>query len=297
MTEPSLFSRRLRSHRARGGANGRMTQEELADQLDISVDAIGKYERSVSFVRGDLEHRLIERLGWSPADVADCRTDWEANHLQPRQSRYRLLDEAAIDEHFGGSMEIVNTALLEVADESMTGLPRDFSAFEGPWSAFNSAFPNQWSAVLKDGEIVAKWVLALLNSEDESDFRSGHLIESELSAERMRRPILPGSYFGYCPALVVKPGHEGASGQLLSSFVDFLEDLAARDILLHGIGAISVSDAGAQISRDLGMEHLRDHAVETDFSVWELKGSVVPTSIFGRRSEILRLRYKAAFDS
>ena len=96
MTEPSLLARKLRAHRARGGKSGRMTQEELAELLDVSVDAIGKYERSVSFVRGDLEHRLIERLGWSLADVADCRTDWEANHLHPRQSRYRLLDEPTV---------------------------------------------------------------------------------------------------------------------------------------------------------------------------------------------------------
>ena len=295
MTEPSLLARRLRDHRARAGTRGRMTQEELADLLDVSVDAIGKYERSVSFVRGDLEHRLIERLGWSPADVADCRSDWEANHLHPRQSRYRLLDEAAVAEHFSGSMEAISTALLDVADESMAGLPQDFSAFEGPWSDFNFAFPNQWSAVLQDGEIVAKWVLAFLNSEDEARFRAGELIESELSAERMRRPILPGRYFGYCPALVVKPGHEGASGLLLSSFVDFLEDLASRDILLNGIGAISVSVAGAQISRDLGMEHLGNHASEPSFGIWELKGSALPSSIFGRRSTTLRLRYEAAF--
>ena len=297
MTKPSLLARKLRAHRARGGVNGRMTQEKLAELLDVSVDAIGKYERSVSFVRGDLEHRLIERLGWSPTDVADCRTDWEANHLSPRTSRYRLLDEAAAAEHFSGSMEAVNTALLEVADESMAGLPQDFSAFEGPWSDFNIAYPNQWSAVLKEGEIVAKWVLAFLNTEDEARFRSGQLIEAELSAERMRRLILPGSYFGYCPALVVKPGHEGASRLLLSSFVDFLEDLAARDILLHGIGAISVSDAGAQISRDLGMEHLCDHVSQPAFGIWELNGSALPTSIFGRRSEILRLRYQAAAGS
>ena len=295
MAEPSLFAHKLRAFRARSGTNGRMTQEELANLLDVSVDSIGKYERSVSFVRGDLEHRLVERLGWKPAEVAACRSEWEVNHLRPGQCRYKLLDEMTINETFGGSLENVTTALLNFSHRSMEGLPQQFSAFEGPWSEFNVAFPKQWSAVLFDGEIVAKWVMALLNSADEALFRSGRLIESELTAECMRRPILPGNYFGYCPALVVKPGHEGASQLLFASFIDFLEDLSERDILLHGIGAITVSGAGAQVSRDLGMVRLCDHESEPEFGIWELKGSALPTSIFGRRSEVLRLRYNAEF--
>ena len=74
----SPFARHLRAWREATGQHGRMTQEGLADLLGVSVDAIGKYERSVSFIRGDLEHRLVERLGWSRDEVLACREDWLA---------------------------------------------------------------------------------------------------------------------------------------------------------------------------------------------------------------------------
>ena len=46
MTEwTSLFAQKLRAHRIGCGEHGRMTQEELAASLDVSVDAISKYER------------------------------------------------------------------------------------------------------------------------------------------------------------------------------------------------------------------------------------------------------------
>lgn len=54
----SLFAQKLRSHRIGSGRHGRMTQEELAMILNVSVDAISKYERSLSYIRGDLEYQL-----------------------------------------------------------------------------------------------------------------------------------------------------------------------------------------------------------------------------------------------
>lgn len=100
---PSLFARKLRNWRARNGEHGRVTQEALAETLDVSVDAIGKYERSVSFIRGDLEHRLSERLGWSRDEILACREDWEARHIGKAKTGYQVLDDAVVDEMFSGS--------------------------------------------------------------------------------------------------------------------------------------------------------------------------------------------------
>ena len=52
-----------------------------------------------------------------------------------------------------------------------------------------------------------------------------------------KRPLLPGDYFAYCPAIYVARGHEKATRLLLSGFVSELEELLDREIFIREIGA------------------------------------------------------------
>jgi transcriptional regulator with XRE-family HTH domain len=297
MEATSLFSRKLRAWRATNGAHGRQTQEELAELLGVSVDAVGKYERSVSFIRGDLEHRLADKLGWSRDQILACRDDWEGRNKSSTRSNYRLLDDTAVKEVFDGSWRRACLASITMADAALGPLPEGLEANEDVFLPIYETYRDHWSAVMHHDEMVAKWTLPILLPEDETLFRAGRLIESELSVERIRQPILPGTYFGYCPALIVCHGHEAAATLLMSSFVRFLERLAERDVFLHGMGTVSCSPGGAQVCRDLGMNRLGNHCLDPDFGVWELHGGAVPDSIFGRRSSLLRRRYSEAFGS
>ncbi len=295
MEATSLFARKLRAWRAASGSHGRQTQEQLAELLGVSVDSIGKYERSVSFIRGDLEHRLADRLGWSRDEILACREDWEARSRRPDQSIHRLLDEAVVNQVFDGSWRQACLASIEMADAALGPLPDGLEANEKVFLPIYETYRDHWSAVMHNNQMVAKWALPFLLPEDEALFRKGFLIESELSVDRIRQPILPGTYFGYCPALIVCHGHEAASTLLMSSFVRFLERLAERDVLLHGIGTVSCTPGGAQVCRELGMTRLGHHCLDPDFGVWELPGEAVPETIFGRRSSLLRRRYAEAF--
>lgn len=290
-SDTSQFARKLREYRASNGRHGRMTQEELATLLGVSIDAIGKYERSVSFIRGDLEHRLSERLDWTREEILACRGEWESRSLQPNQARYRLLDNAMVDEIFDGSWRNASLASIAMAEAELSSLPDEMAPNVDVFSPIYESFREHWGAIMADGEMVAKWTLPFLLPEDEALFRAGRLIEADLSVDTLRRPILPGSYFGYCPALIVRPGHEAAASLLLTSFVDFLESLANRDVYLHGLGTISVTLSGAQICKDLGMVRLGSHCLDDSFGVWELPGSAIPKSVFGRRSALLRRAY------
>ncbi|SFC03074.1 helix-turn-helix domain-containing protein [Tropicimonas isoalkanivorans] len=296
-TSPSLFARKLREWRAANGEHGRMTQEELAERLDVSLDAISKYERSVSFIRGDLEPRLADRLGWRREDILACRQDWEDRRQTAPQARerYRLLDRQVLEDSFGGSQAKAIENALVMARAEFADIPEAMQPQPRLWTEVYLRFPDHWAAVVWQNQIVAKWALPFLCPEDEVRFRDGGLEEETLSADRLHRPLLPGSYFGYSPAVVVLPGHEAASTLQLSSFVRFLEDLASRDVVLHGIGAISVSLGGGRLCRDLGMTRLGSYRIYPSFDVWELPGRVVPMSIFGRRSARLATRYAQAF--
>lgn len=295
MDQPSLFATKLRDWRARTGRHGRMTQEGLAERLGVSVDAIGKYERSVSFIRGDLEHRLAERLGWSSAEIAACREDWHARQKAPDPGRYTLLDEQAVTTSFGGSWNRAIRAAIDMADRELGALPDEMAANETVFRPIYDAFRDHWAVVVQGDRPVAKWGLPFLRPEDEALFRAGKLIESNLRVEHLHRPILPGHYYGYCPALIICPRHEAASPLLLSSFVRFLEKMAARDVLLRGIGTVSVSPGGAQICRDLGMAHICQHVLDPAYGVWEMSGAAIARSVFTRRSPRLRRRYSEAF--
>ncbi len=291
----SLFARKLRDHRLRGGTHGRMTQETLAETLGVSVDAIGKYERSVSFMRGDLEHRLSERLGWDRETVLACREDWETRQDRPNATGYRILDDAIVGAVFDGDWSNASRASMALAQLELPDLPGEFAADDEVFRPIYDAFPEHWAAIMAGDQMVAKWTLPFLLPEDEALFRAGEMIESEMSVDRIHRPILPGTYYGYCPALVVKPGHEAAAPMLLSSFVSNLEAMARRGVLLHGIGTVSCSPAGAQVCRDLGMVHLCNHVRYPDFGIWEMTGAQIPGSVFGRRSARLARCYTDHF--
>lgn len=295
MTKASLFAEKLRAWRGSEGQHGRMTQEALAELLDVSVDAIGKYERSVSFIRGDLEHRLVERLGWSREDVLACREDWAERQQGPRQGGYSILGQDSLDRLFGGSLRKAIQAGLAVADAEFGELPADFAPDPDRFVPLYEATIGQWAIALKDDQIVAKWMLPFLLPEDEARFRDRTFVEDTLTVDRLRRPIFPGHYFGYCPALVVRSGHEAVAPLLVSSFVASLEGLARRGVVLNAIGTVSVSPGGAQLSRDLGMTHLGQHAQFPEFDVWVLEGDQIAKSIFGRKSAALRRHYSAAF--
>lgn len=292
---PSLFAEKLRSYRASAGRHGRMTQEALAQRLGVSVDAIGKYERSLSFMRGDLEHRLAERLGWSRTEIVACRQDWERRTPIHRKSGYQLLDRAALDRHFGGSWTAAAEASLDLAAQAFRSLPPEFEPGGNAFLNFYSTQVENWAGVLHDGKVIAKWSLPLLYPEDEAAFRAGRLVESDFTIESFRRPLLPGNYFGYCPALIIRRGHEAATPLLLKSFVTFLEDLVDREIFLHGIGTYSVSPMGQQVCRDLGMDNRGTHRDHSDFGIWEMAGHAIPGSIFGRRSALVRQAYRDRF--
>lgn len=290
----SLFASKLRQWRASNGVGGRLTQEELAEILDVSVDAIGKYERSLSYIRGDLEHRLSEKLGWSQDEIKACRVDWSGRD-QSSTTHYQVLNDALVDQHFKGSWELACETMIAMVDTQFAPLPDELAANVDVFLPLYVAFRDQWAAVMCDGKIVAKWAVLLLLPEDEQSFRQGTLIETGLSVDRIRRSVLPGTYFGYCPALVICPGHEAATPLLLSSFTRFLKDMAARDVLLHGIGAVSVSPNGAQICRDLDMVRLGSHCLNPDYGVWELPGDRIATSLFARREPALKRAYSEEF--
>lgn len=291
----SLFASRLKRHRLGHGEHGRMTQEQLGEALGVSVDAISKYERSLSFIRGDLEHRLAERLGWSRSDIVACRNDWSARSNGAESGRYRLLDQGLVDEIYGGSWREASLASVDFADHVFGDLPDDLAVNSEVFTPIYAAFPSHWAVVMRGDQIVAKWAIVFLMPEDEKLFREGAFMERDLSLDRLRQPILPGRYFGYSPVVIVERGHEAASALLLSSFVSFLEDLARRDILFHGLGTISCSPGGAQLCRELGMAHLKTHRLGPDYGVWAMDGTAIAGSIFAKRSPFVARQYGREF--
>lgn len=290
----SLFARKLREHRANSGDHGRMTQEELAESLGVSVDAIGKYERSLSYIRGDLEHRLVEHLGWGREDVLACRQDWEAGRRSARPQGYRLLRERDILGEFGGSVSAVNHAVAAMETGGQGELPDGFSARDAIWSDILNAGAMTGAYVMQGPDLVGHVGLVFPAAAIEQRFHDRALEEGALVPDVLKRPILPGLYFAYCPAVYIARGHEAAARLLLSGFVNMLEELAEREILIREIGAISCSALGRQLCEDLGLKRRGAHRRYPDFGVWVFPGEQLAASVVGRRSPKLRQAYDSS---
>ena len=295
MTErTSLFAQKLRAYRIGRAGHGRMTQEELAAALDVSVDAISKYERSLSYIRGDLENRLMDVLGWSREDIIACREDWEAH--RPRQSgpRYQLLKNQEILKEFGDSATAVIRAVATMETEGSHDWPSGFSAGDTIWRDIQRTPAIMGPYVMNGSDMVGHVGLIFPGTALEESFRARTFDEGKLSPDLLKRPLLPGTYFAYCPAIYVATGHEQVARILLSGFVEILEDLAEREVFIREIGAIAVNALGKQLCDDLGLRFIGQHATYPEFGVWSLSGEKIASSILGRRSAKLRQAYQTA---
>lgn len=287
----SLFAQKLRAHRLARGQHGRMTQEALAEALGVSLDAIGKYERSVSYIRGDLEARLVDRLGWQPEDVVACREDWALGRPRPRDTGYRCIQGCAIQAEFESAADGVTDALAHMETGEAADLPDGFSAGDTIWRDLQEAGCIYGPYALLGDALVGHVGLIFPGADAEAAFRNRSFDEANLTRDNVRRPVLPGRYFAYCPAVYIARGHEAAGRLLLTGMVEFLEDLARREITLSEIGGLSVSPLGRQLCEDLGLRSLGPHAHHTRFGVWSLPAADIPGSLLGRRSKYLRQVY------
>lgn len=290
----SLFSQKLKEYRVKNGRNGRMTQEELAEELNVSVDAIGKYERSLSFIRGDLEYRLTEVLGWSREDVIACRRDWEASQSAPEKQSYRLVLNRDILSEFQNDPVLVSEAIaaLEIGDEN--DVPVGFAADHPVWCDLQRAGCVFGSYVMLGSRLVGHAGLMFPGLQIERAFLDRRLDESELKPELFKRPILPGQYFAYCPEISLATGHEHAARLLLSGYVKLLEDFAEQEVIVRTIGALSINAMGRQLCEDLGLHYLGSHRTYSDFGVWTMSAKKIAASVLGRRSPRLCKAYSAA---
>lgn len=287
----SLFAQKLRRHRIGSGCHGRMTQEELAVVLNVTVDAISKYERSLSYIRGDLEHQLQDKLGWSKEDVIACREDWETRRPQQSGSFYRLLKDQEVLDEFDGSASAVCEAIAHMEEDEGHGLPGGFSAADTVWHDIQKSGLISGPYVMFDTEIVGHVGLIYPKPILEREFFDLQFDEGRLAPDLLKRPLLPGEYFAYCPAIYVARGHEKATSFLLSGFVSELEELAKREVFIREIGAISVNGLGRQLCEELGLKYLGTHMRYSGFDVWSMLCSDIPKSIVGRRSSKLREAY------
>jgi len=289
----SLFAEKLRSFRASNGAHGRMTQEELAQLLDLSVDAISKYERSLSFVRGDLEHRLVEKLRWTRDDVIACREDWDARIGKPHDG-YRVFRDYDVADVLG-SVEDADIAVQQLERAGAHEFPDGFSAGAPIWRDILRDGAMYGVYVLHGTELAAHISLIFLNDALEQRFNARRLVETEFTLDGLRHPVLPGEYFGYCAGVYIARGHRKAALALLSGFVSVLEDLAEQEVFLRELAAIAASPIGHQLCEDLKFQFLGPHTDVAGLEFWCFAGRDMPKSLFARRSPKLRRAYAAHF--
>jgi transcriptional regulator with XRE-family HTH domain len=103
------FGARVRHHRRAKG----MTQEELAERLDLSMETIGKIERGVAAPSFETAERIAEALNLPPLALFGI-----GKETMPRGERGRLLGR-------------INATLSRMNDEQLARAARIMEAFAG----------------------------------------------------------------------------------------------------------------------------------------------------------------------
>ena len=197
----------------------------------------------------------------------------------------RLMDREVLDPLLVGldARPIVQpltvTGLGDVLDWGWTGeklleefIALDYGTLEGLTAAHEGS-PRQWAPVFMNhpetwrmlvsapGEIRGYWHFAPLFPEDYERATTGRLLDSEVTADRVRMFELPGEYAVYfvqlCPHQRFR--HPVHVRQLFRSILDVLEELADQGIFVRELCANAYTDVGRAICKSCGLAPLCSH--------------------------------------
>jgi TIR domain-containing protein len=259
----------------------------LETQLAIYDDADASQNRLVPL--------LVEKVNWSSVRPSIRRLNCiDLTNPVDRENQLRriltLLELASVDRKEldtvlmdidvkAGLTSLTVADISDVLDWGWTGekLLQEFIALdyatldnlvpthEGSpeqWAPVFMNHPATWKMLLSaPKEIQGYWHFAPLFSEDYARAKAGQLLDSEITADRVRLFELPGTYEVYFVQICMHPRFRNPTHvrQLFRSLVTVLDDLSEQGIYIKELCANAYTDVGKSICRSFNLERLGEH--------------------------------------
>lgn len=260
----------------------------LESQLAIYDDPDGRGNRLIPVI--------VEKVNWSAVRpvvrTLNCLDLTEPSSRSDRLSKLlaalgvRPTDRGALEPLLAGVdarpllQPLAVAGVGDVLDWGWTGeklleefIALDYATLEGLTPAHEGS-PRQWAPVFMNhpetwrmlvsapGEIRGYWHFAPLFPEDYERARTGKLLDSEITADRIRMFELPGEYEIYFVQLCMHQRfrHPAHVRQLFRSIFDVLEELGDQGIFVRQLCANAYTDIGRAICKSCNLALLCEHA-------------------------------------
>lgn len=323
MNRPSLLATNIREY-LRNGTCKRIRQAEFAEIMSVSEQTVSKWVRSLAYPSN--ESPFIDKLGWSPELLRECRDDYE-------ESFKRLASDASVDNRFLKLQRSVSSnveyqalsfsdylAKLNNADslDTETNIIMDY--FPIPDIEGNDMGSSEkWKRIFvlssdtgcvlidRHGSIVGFWFFALVTSTTYEQIIRGENVNKEIKVYDLKTLDEAGEYDVYFVDLFIHPSHfSPLSKQILfKQFFALLQELASIDIYINRLAANITTDLAESFCIHRGFKFICNHKTHlVDFSEDEVISSKVYeldfTKDFGeaifRNNAYLKNKYREHFD-
>lgn len=159
------------------------------------------------------------------------------------------------------------------------------------WAPVFMQHPETWRLLTTESkEVVGYWHFVPLFHDDYERAVTGTLLDSEITADRLRLFELPGWYDVYFVSVVLQARFRRpkAVSLLFHSLLDVLEGLANSNVFLGRVCANGYTDSGAAICKSVGMTEVGLHSERGRIFVGEM-AAILKSYPFSMDSPAARL--------
>jgi len=152
--------------------------------------------------------------------------------------------------------------LVRLDYQTIHGLNEGNEGMPQQWAPVFMEHPDTWRLAVEGPErIVGYWHFVPLFDDDYALASSGHMLDGQITADRVCYLELPGVYKVYFVSICLLPKYRGLRNFriLLDALFDDLAALAERGVYFDEICANAFTGEGRALCRTLGMRYVGDH--------------------------------------
>ena len=231
--------------------------------IPLSVRSLNHVDLTDPSTRGGRFKRLLAHLGLHPNRIPPSFA-WPEPLLEKEEIELKSLSAASIDDviSWGWDGHRLLDELIRLDYETIEGLTLDHEGQTSQWARVFMDHPDTWRLIVDGQEsIVGYWHFAPLFESEFELARQGRLLDSHITADKIRLFELPGQYDMYFVSICIQARFRRtpAVHLLFSSLLRTITGLARQGVFFRDVCANAYTPSGAAICRSFGMEYVRDH--------------------------------------